>query len=219
VKLFKLIVVIVVVVGVFILLYGGDRLSEIYKSVEKHASINTPDTYSVTVENRRFSEALSELPEDVLIGDARPSVLIKFKKGEGFKVVISGVKEEYAGLFSMYEDYFRFSGISKMQNPPELKEIIDKGLVEYVGREGKFEILKAWDPEKGKSENSYALFYIDPEKWVIVKARYFLEGAEYVQAMNSYKKIGKYYLPDKILLKHLGEGTEETFEFKNYVFK
>jgi len=196
-----------------------DKIRQIYDKIVEKSKANTPQAYTVTVENERFSEAMKELPQDILTGKGKPAVVIRFKKGEGFRVVIENIKQEYESLFSMYEDYFRFSGISKVQNPEEFKEIIDKGMVEYYGEKGEYVIVQAWDPEKEIKDDTYALFYLDKKNWVISKALYFLDGVPYVEAENSYREIGKYYMPFKIVLNYLNEGTSDVFLFKDYRFK
>jgi len=197
---------------------GDQKINQIYNKIVEMANANTPQSYTVTVENRKFTEALKELPEDILTGKGKPSVVIRFKKGEGFRVVIENIKKEYESLFSMYEDYFKFSGISKVQNPQEFKEIIDQGMVDYYGEEGKYVIVQAWDPEKKVKDDTYALFYLDKKNWVISKAEYFLDGVLYVEAENSYKLFGKYYLPYRIVLNYLNEQISDVFMFKDYRF-
>ena len=68
-------------------------------------------------------------------------------------VNLGSATKRYAALFSMYEDYLRFSGISKVQNPAEFKEIIDKGKVELQNGDSVFVVMKAWDPTKEERDN------------------------------------------------------------------
>jgi hypothetical protein len=198
---------------------AADDILGVYKNIETASAANTPPGYTVIVENKRFAEALKELPKDVLTGKGEPAVSINFKKGVGVKIVIKNVKNEYASLFSMYEDYVRFSGISKVQNPAEFKDMIDKNKIELQGEEKDFVVAKAWDPTKEQKDDSYALFYLDKTNWVIKKAVYFLDGVPYVEAANSYKNIGKWYVPYKIELKYKAENTSDVFLFKDYKFQ
>jgi len=200
------------------LLFGGDRIGKVYTNIKKMSEKRTPNSYKVKVDNKRFSEALKELPEDVLSGNKTPYVSIEFKKDSGVKIVIEDIKSEYTSLFSMYEDYFKFSGISKTQNPIEFKEIIDKNKVSFYKEEKDSIIVQAWDPEKEEKGDNYAFFYLDKEKWVIKKAVYYLDGKPYVKAENSYENYGKYYMPYKIVLTNLNDNTEDVFLFKEYRF-
>ena len=55
--------------------------------------------------------------------------------------------------------------------------------------------------------------------WIIKKAIYYVDGSPYVEAVNNYERIGKYYLPTKIELKTLtGEEGGDVFYFKDYKF-
>jgi hypothetical protein len=198
---------------------ASEDLLGVFKNIEEMSAKNTPPGYTVIVENKRFAEALKELPKDVLTGKGEPAVSVRFRRGEGVKIVILNVKSEYASLFSMYEDYLRFSGISKVQNPAEFKEIIDKGKVELQNGDSGFVVMKAWDPTREERDNNYALFYLDKSTWVIKKSVYFLDGAPYVEAVNSYKEYGKYYLPNKIVLTYKKENSTDVFLFKNYKFQ
>jgi hypothetical protein len=199
--------------------FASDDLAGVFKNIEEMSAKNTPAGYTVLVENKRFAEALKELPKDVLTGKGEPAVSVRFKKGEGVKIIILNVKSEYASLFSMYEDYLRFSGISKVQNPAEFKEIIDKGKVELQNGDKDFVVTKAWDPTKEEKDDNYALFYLDRSTWVIKKAVYYLDGVPYVEAENNYKEYGKYYLPNKIVLTYRKENSTDVFLFKNYKFQ
>jgi hypothetical protein len=178
----------------------------------------TPASYRVRVENKKFEEALQELPEEILTGEGEPSVAIHFYKGEGVKIVIENIDSDYATIFSYIEDYFKFSGISKVQNPVEFKEIIDSGKIELHQETEDCIVVKAWDPEKEELDDNYALFYLDKKKWVINKAVYYLDGEPFVRAENSYKSIGKYYMPYKIVLTSVNENTSDVFLFKDYTF-
>jgi hypothetical protein len=193
-------------------------IMEVYKNIEAKSKINTPDSYSVTVENEKFREALQELPEELLTGEGEPAVIVRFRKGDGVNITIENIDEEYASIFSYIEDYFKFSGISKVQNPKEFKEIIDKGKVEFHKEFEDSIVVKAWDPEKEEKDDNYALFYLDKRNWVITKARYFLDGNPFVEAENCYKKYGKYYMPYKIVLTSLSEESTDEFIFRDYKF-
>jgi hypothetical protein len=198
---------------------ASEDLLGVFNRIESSSAENTPTAYTVIVENKRFAEALKELPKDVLTGKGDPAVSVRFKKGDGVKIVILNVKSEYASLFSMYEDYLRFSGISKVQNPAEFKELIDKGRVELQNGDKDFIVIKAWDPTKEEKDDNFALFYLDRTTWVIKKAVYYLDGDSYVQADNSYKEFGRYYLPNKIVLTYKKENSTDVFLFKNYKFQ
>ena len=193
-------------------------LREVYVKVDAMSKKNTPLSYNVRVENEKFQEALSELPEEILTGDGKPYVMIDFRKGEGVRIVIKNVDSEYATIFSYIEDYVKFSGISKVQNPVEFKEIIDKGKVEVHKEDKEFIVVQAWEPEKEVKDDNYAFFYLDKKNWVIKKAIYYLDGAPFVEAVNSYKKVGEYYLPYKTVLTSLNENTQDIFYFKDYKF-
>lgn len=198
--------------------HSQERILQIYKNIVKMAEKNTPSSYTVEVENKKFEEALGELPEDILTGEGAPAVKIQFSKGEGVKIIIENIKSEYATLFSMYEEYFKFSGISKVQNPVEFKQIIDNNQADFYKENKEFVIVQAWDPEKKERDNNYALFSLDRKMWVIKKAVFYLDGIPFVQAENSYKSFGEYYLPYKIELKYLDENTADIFLFKDYHF-
>jgi hypothetical protein len=197
----------------------GSTLQDIYQNITKSSDRITPDSYRVRVENESFNEALAELPEEIRTGKAEPAVMIYFEKGDGVKIVIENIRSEYASLFSMYEDYLKFSGISNVQNPKEFKEIIDQGKVKLHEEDGNTVILKAWDPEQEGRGDNYAFFTLNKSKWVIVKALYYLDGTPYVQAENKYKDIGKYYLPYEIVLMNLVDNSSEVFRFMEYQFK
>jgi hypothetical protein len=173
----------------------------------------------VRVENDSFNEALADLPEEIRTGEEEPAVMIYFEKGEGVRIVIENIHSEYASLFSMYEDYLKFSGISNVQNPLEFKKIIDQGKVQFYKEDSKNIILKAWDPEQEEKNDDYALFTLSKSKWVIEKALYYLDGTPYVQAENKYRDFGKYYLPYEIELMNLGDNSSEVFRFMEYQFK
>ena len=119
----------------------------------------------------------------------------------------------------MYEEYFKFSGISKVQNPVEFKQIIDNNKAGFYKENEEFVIVQAWDPEKEERDDNYALFSLDRKMWVIKKAVFYLDGVPFVQAENSYKSYGKYYLPYKIELIYLNdENTADVFLLKDYRF-
>jgi len=198
---------------------NDEKINGIYKNIVKMSQKYTPRHYTVKVINKNFEEALKDLPEDVLINGKKPYVLIDFTKGKGVKIIIENIKEEYKSLFSMYEDYFKFSGISKVQNPVEFREIIDKGVVKFYKEDKRYVVVQAWDPEKKENKDDYALFYLDKKMWIIKKAIYYVDGSPYVEAVNNYERIGKYYLPTKIELKTLtGEEGGDVFYFKDYKF-
>jgi hypothetical protein len=197
---------------------SGNKIMEIYNSISAMSNKNTPASYKVKIENDNFNAALDDLPEDILTGQGRPTVQVYFNRGEGVRIIIENIKIEYASLFSMYEEYFKFSGISKVQNPSEFKEIIDKDKVSFLEEDGDTVVVKAWDPDKEEKDNNFALFTFDKKKWVIRKAVYYLDGNPYVQAENRYKVFGKYYMPYEIVLKNLVENSSDTFLFTNYRF-
>jgi len=214
---------ILLLVFVFILFLGSFGLSdvkimEIFKNIDAMSKKHTPPSYKVRVENQKFSDALQELPKEILTGEGTPSVSIHFHKGEGIKIVIENIDSEYASIFSYIEDYFKFSGISKVQNPVEFKEFIDNDKVDFYKEEKDFVIVKAWDPENDVKDDNYALFYLDKKNWVIKKAVYYLDGIPFVQADNSYKSFGNYYMPYKIVLTSVNENTSDVFLFKDYQF-
>jgi hypothetical protein len=193
-------------------------IMEVYKNIEAKSKVNTPNSYRVNVENEKFREALAELPEELLTGEGEPAVLVNFRKGDGVNITIENIDEEYASIFSYIEDYFKFSGISKVQNPVEFKEIIDNGKVELYKENEDSIVVKAWDPEKEEKDDNYALFYLEKRNWVITKARYFLDGNPFVEAENCYRKYGKYYMPYKIVLTSLNEESTDEFIFRDYKF-
>ncbi len=193
-------------------------IMEVYKNIEAKSKVITPESYRVNVENEKFREALAELPEELLTGEGEPSVLVSFRKGEGVNITIENIDEEYASIFSYIEDYFKFSGISKVQNPVEFKEIIDKGKVELYKENEDSIVVKAWDPEKEEKDDNYALFYLEKRNWIITKAQYFLDGSPFVEAENCYRKYGKYYMPYKIVLTSLNEESADEFIFRDYQF-
>lgn len=199
-------------------LYAEERIEEIYRHIEKMSRAQTPDSYTVIIENRSFEEALKELPEEILEGEGRPRVVVSFKKNTGVKILIENIKEEYTSLFSMYEEYFKFSGISKVQNPIELREIIDSNKISIHKVEPNIVVLQAWDPQKEENDDNYAFFYLDRKRWVISQAVYYLDGNPYVKAENSYKTFGKYYMPYKIVLTNLNDNSSDVFFFKDYQF-
>lgn len=215
------IVLIIIFLFSFSFAFSADKkIVEIYNNIAKMSQIYTPEHYTVKVINKKFEEALKELPEDVLISGKKPYVLIDFTKGKGVRILIENIKDEYKSLFSMYEDYFKFSGISKVQNPMEFKEIIDQGVVKFYKEDKNYVIVQAWDPEKKDKKDDYALFYLDKKMWIIKKAIYYIDGTPYVEAINHYEKIGKYYLPTRIELKSLTEeGGGDVFYFEDYQFK
>jgi hypothetical protein len=198
--------------------YSEGGLEEIYKNIVTMAKKNTPSAYTVEVENNKFDEALEELPEDILTGKGRPKVKIQFSKGVGVKIIIENIKSEYASLFSMYEEYFKFSGISKVQNPAEFKQIIDSNKANFYEENDEFIVVQAWDPESDVKDDNYALFSLDKNNWVIRKAVYYLDGTPFVQAENSYKFFGNYYMPYRIELIYLSEDSSDVFLFKDYNF-
>jgi hypothetical protein len=194
-------------------------ITEVYNEIVRMSQRNTPDSYQVRVRNQSFEEALADLPEEILTGSKEPAVAIHFKKGEGVRIVIENIKSEYASLFSMYEDYLEFSGISNVQNPPELKAIIDKGKVMVQSEDENTVVLKAWDPEKVEKGDDFALFTLDKKTWVIEEAVYYLDGNPYVRAENKYKRFGSYYLPYEIVLRNLSDESSEVFLFTEYRFE
>ncbi len=198
--------------------YAADKISEVYNSVLSMSAKITPSSYRVRVKNKTFEDALQDLPEDILTGKGRPAVVVTFKKGEGVRIIIENIKSEYASMFSMYEDYLKFSGISKVQNPDEFKKLIDKKKISFLKEDADSVVLQAWDPEKEEKDNNYALFTLDKKKWVIHKAVYYLDGSPYVQVVNRYKSYRKYYLPYKIELKNLVDDTSDVFLFEDYAF-
>jgi len=216
-KISILIIVLCLLLPGFVAL-SHEKILEIYNSIAAMSKKQTPLSYRVKIENKSFKEALEDLPDDILTGEGPPSVIVQFHRGEGEKIVIENIKSEYASLFSMYEDYLKFSGISKVQNPAEFKAMIDKKKVSFYKEDSFSIVVQAWDPEKEEKDNNYALFTLDKKNWVINKAVYYLDGVPYVQAENSYKAYGKYYLPYKIVVTNLNESTSEVFLFKDYQF-
>jgi hypothetical protein len=198
--------------------YSQRGLDDIYKNIVAMSKKNTPPSYTVEVENSKFDEALEELPPDILTGKGTPKVKIKFSKGVGVKIIIENIKSEYASLFSMYEEYFKFSGISKVQNPDEFKQIIDSNKANFYEENEDYIVVQAWDPDSDVKDDNYALFSLDKNKWVIRKAVYYLDGTPFVQAENSYKFFDKYYMPYRIELSYLSEDSSDVFLFKDYVF-
>ena len=215
-------VLIVIMVVVLLPLAGvifASDIHEIYTAIAAMSEKNTPPVYKVRVQNESFAEALADLPKEIRTGNEDPAVMVYFAKGEGVRIIIENIRSEYASLFSMYEDYLKFSGISNVQNPSELKEIIDKGKVQLFSEDKGTVILKAWDPDKEEKDDNYALFTLNKKNWVIVKAVYYLDGTPYVQAENRYKSYGNYYLPYEIVLQNLSENSSEIFRFTEYRFK
>jgi hypothetical protein len=194
-------------------------ITEVYNAIVRMSQRNTPTSYRVKVQNKSFEEALADLPEEILTGTGEPVVAIHFKKGEGVRIVIENIKSEYESLFSMYEDYLEFSGISNVQNPPELKEIIDRDKVVVHREDENTVVLKAWDPEKVERGDDFALFTLSRDTWVIEEAVYYLDGNPYVRAENKYKRFGSYYLPYEIVLRNLSDESSEVFLFTEYRFE
>jgi len=194
-------------------------MTEVYKNIEKASETNTPGSYTVRVDNDSFNEALSDLPEEILTGKGAPAVVVAFKKGEGVSIIIENIKAEYASLFSIYEEYLRFSGISKVQNPIELAEVIEEDAIRIYREDGSNIILQAWDPEHKDNRETYALFTLDRKKWVIREAVYYLDGSAYVRVSNEYASYGSYYMPSRISLTNLVENTSDVFVFEDYLFK
>ena len=137
---------VMIVVFLVALSLFGSNIQEIYRKIVDSSERITPKSYRVRVENDSFSEALAELPEEIRTGEEEPAVMIYFEKGEGVRIVIENIRSEYASLFSMYEDYLKFSGISNVQNPMEFKEMIDQGKVQFYEEDNKNIILKVWEP-------------------------------------------------------------------------
>jgi hypothetical protein len=215
-------VIIYTLLGVLISVAGlvqASDLDEVYRTITKMSSRNTPQSYKVRVQNDSFSEALADLPDEIRTGAGEPAVMVYFKKGEGVKILIENIKSEYASLFSMYEEYLKFSGISNVQNPSELKKIIDMDKLQLYREDKQAIILKAWDPEKTERDDSYALFTLSKDRWVIEKAVYYLDGTRYVQAENKYKVYGSYYLPYEIVLINVVDDSSEVFRFVDYRFE
>jgi hypothetical protein len=198
--------------------YSDDQIEDIYRQIEKMSQLQTPDSYRVTVKNKSFSEALEELPEDILTGGGEPKVVILFKKNDGVKIVIENIREEYTSLFSMYEEYFKVSGISKVQNPIELREIIDMEKMSIYKADKDVLVLQVWDPNEEKVSDNYAFFKLDQNRMVINEATYYLDGTPYMKAENSYKKYGKYLMPYKIVLTNMTDDSNDVFYFEDYQF-
>jgi hypothetical protein len=198
--------------------YSDDQIEDIYRKIEKMSKLQTPDSYRVTVKNKSFSEALEELPEDILTGGGEPKVVILFKKNDGVKIVIENIREEYTSLFSMYEEYFKVSGISKVQNPIELREIIDMEKMSIYKADKDVLVLQVWDPNEEKISDNYAFFKLDQNRMVINEATYYLDGTLYMKAENSYKKYGKYLMPYKIVLTNMTDDSNDVFYFEDYQF-
>ena len=211
-------IVFVLIIFSYGTVFSQGGLDDIYNNIVKMAKKNTPVSYTVEVENNKFAEALDELPEDILTGKGIPKVKIQFSKGVGVKIVIENIKSEYASLFSMYEEYFKFSGISKVQNPDEFKQIIDSNKANFYEENDEFIVVQAWDPGSDVKDDNYALFSLDKSKWVIMKTVYYLDGIPFVQAENSYKFFGNYYMPYRIELIYLSEDSSDVFLFKDYNF-
>lgn len=213
----------IVIIAVVLLLpafflFSQERMLEIYKNIAETSKKQIPPSYKVRVSNRSFSEALKDLPSDILTGKGEPAVMIQFQRGKGVNIVIENVKKEYSSLFSVYEDYLKFSGISKVQNPDELKTMLDKDKLKLYSEDSSSVVIQAWDPEKLEKDNNYALFTFDKKNWVINKAVYFLDGNPYVEVENNYKLYGKYYMPSRIVLRNLADNTTEEFILENYRF-
>lgn len=199
-------------------LAADEKIEDIYRNIVRNSKVQTPGYYTVKIENKSFEDALEELPKEILEGNGDPRVVIEFKKGEGVRILIENIKEEYRSLFSMYEEYFKFSGISKVQNPAELREIIDSDKIRIYKSGPEVLVLQAWDPASEKKDDNFAYFYLDRNRWVISEALYYLDGNPYVKAQNSYKSFGKYYMPYKIVLTNMIDNTNDTFFFKDYQF-
>ena len=199
-------------------LAADETIEDIYRNIVRNSKVQTPDSYIVKIENKSFEDALEELPREILEGEGDPKVVIEFNKNEGVRILIENIKLEYRSLFSMYEEYFKFSGISKVQNPAELREIIDSDKIRVYKSEPELLILQAWDPASEKKDDNFAYFYLDRNHWVISEAVYYLDGNPYVKAQNSYKAFGKYYMPYKIVLTNMDDNTSDTFFFKEYRF-
>jgi hypothetical protein len=199
-------------------LAADEKMEEIYNNIVKSSKVQTPNSYTVKIENKSFEDALKELPKEILEGKGDPKVVVEFKKNEGVRILIENIKEEYRSLFSMYEEYFKFSGISKVQNPIELRKIIDSGKIRVDKSGSDVIVLQAWDPAQEAKDDNFAYFYLDRKRWVILEAVYYLDGNPYVKAQNSYKTYGKYYMPYKIVLTNMNDNTTDTFFFKDYLF-
>jgi len=199
-------------------LAADEKIEDIYRNIVRNSKVQTPGYYTVKIENKSFEDALEELPKEILEGNGDPRVVIEFKRGEGVRILIENIKEEYRSLFSMYEEYFKFSGISKVQNPAELREIIDSDKIRIYKSGPEVLVLQAWDPASEKKDDNFAYFYLDRNRWVISEALYYLDGNPYVKAQNSYKSFGKYYMPYKIVLTNMNDNTNDTFFFKDYQF-
>ncbi len=197
---------------------ANEKIEDIYRNIVRYSKVQTPDYYTVKIENKSFEDALEELPKEILEGKGDPKVVIEFKRDEGVRILIENIKEEYRSLFSMYEEYFKFSGISKVQNPAELREIIDKDKIRVYKSGPDVLVLQAWDPASEEKDDNFAYFYLDRNRWVISEAVYYLDGNPYVKAQNSYKSFGKYYMPYKIVLTNMNDNTNDTFLFKDYKF-
>lgn len=195
-----------------------EKLQSIYQSILAASKKHTPETYSVRIKNGSLEDSLKELPEDILTGTGAPQVMLRFQKGKGVSMYIKNVKEEYAHLFSMYEEYLQSSGISKVQNPPEFKSIMDINRVAFQSEEKDTVILKVWDPKGEIEEGNYALFTLDKGKWVIRKVVYYLEDEPIIRLENDYKTYGSYYMPGQIVMTNLRDSSTEIFRFENYTF-
>ncbi len=88
--------------------HSQERILEIYKNIVKMAEKTTPSSYTVEIENKKFKEALEELPEDILTGKGAPAVKIQFAKGVGVKIIIENIKSEYATLFQCMRNILNF---------------------------------------------------------------------------------------------------------------
>ncbi|MBN2325349.1 MAG: hypothetical protein JXQ30_16590 [Spirochaetes bacterium] len=215
----KVLLLMVLCVGLSRTVFAADKqIEEIYKNIVKSSKVQTPDSYTVKIENKSFEDALKELPKEILEGKGDPKVVVEFKKNEGVRIIIENIKEEYRSLFSMYEEYFKFSGISKVQNPVELREIIDSDKIRVYKSGSEVIVLQAWDPTQEAKDDNFAYFYLDKKRWVISEAVYYLDGNPYVKAQNSYKSFGKYYMPYEIVLTNMNDNTSDTFFFKDYRF-
>jgi hypothetical protein len=204
----------------FCILYAagaaGSDLQQVYRSIQHTSRELVPEAYSVEVENEQFSRTLSDLPPEILTGD--PSVMVRFNKGEGVRMYIENVQSEYANLFDMYERYLQLSGITRVQNPEEFGELMDKGLLALQEENARTVVIQAWDPESEERGDDYALFTLGKDKWMIRKAMYYLDGRPFMELETTYDTYGEYVLPSRITLTSLPDNEKEVFRFRNYRF-
>lgn len=215
---FSVLVVVLVAAVTQVAMPTQERLQNIYQSILRASRTHTPETYSVRIKNGSLEDSLKELPEDILTGTGDPQVILQFRKGEGVSMYIENVKEEYAHLFSMYEEYLQSSGISKVQNPPEFKSIMEKDRVAFQSEKADSVILKVWDPKGEIEEGNYALFTLDKGRWVIRQVVYYLEDEPIIRLENDYRSYGSYYMPEQIVMTNLRDSSTEIFRFENYKF-